>query len=140
MHITLQKLCLPFLLCVSSTGQAADRVYKWVDVQGVTHYARQPPVTGNASAATIVDLNPNVIQSIPLPAGTMQTPVTKRASTTQRIPASARIDRRQMRCERARNRLKKVRARLRAGYKYRQYSRLHAREAEYRAQRKAWCR
>ena len=140
MRVNCYRLWLPVLLCLALTGKAADRVYKWVDARGVTHYARRPPVAGHRPATKIVNLQPNVIKSVPLPNKVKADSETKQPSVTRKIPVSANIVKYQLRCEQARNRLQKVRARLRAGYKYSQNSRLRAREAEYRAQRKAWCR
>ncbi len=140
MCLKLYKLCFPVFLCVSFTAQSADRIFKWVDAQGQTHYGSRDSMPENSSGVEVSRVKPNVIKSIPVSSGSQKKPGQIHTKRVKVIPARDQVDKRTLRCEKARNNLKKVRAKLRAGYKYNQYSRLHAREAEYRAQRSAYCR
>lgn len=140
MRFNLQKNYLALLLCWPVTGQPADPVCKWIDAQGQVHFSAHPPQQVTTAAVEIIIPKTNVIKSIAIPSQARKNSVPAKPRDEHAIPASARRDKQQQLCEKARNKLKKVRARLRAGYKYSQYSRLHARETEYRGQRKAYCR
>ena len=139
MRLNVQKPYFLTLLFLPIAVQSADRVYKWVDAQGQTHYGNHAATLGNEAGVGLVKIKPNIIKSIPIPHQQAK-PTKPQSRDKQTIPVRDQIDKAYLRCERARNNLKKIRARLRAGYKYDQYSKLHAREAEYRAQRAAYCR
>lgn len=140
MRMNIYSLYFSVLLCAPSHGHTAERVYKWIDAQGQAHYTSHPPLTASGAVTEVVNLKPNVIKSIPVPPTSRKKITSALPAVNRRIAASARIEKQQLRCQRARSKLQQVRARLRAGYKYNQYSRLHAREAQYRAQRQAYCR
>lgn len=140
MRIHIYSVYFSILLCAPLHGQTAERVYKWIDTQGQVHYASHPPVTASGAVKEVVNLKPNIIKSLPVPPTSRKKITSAPSGVNRRIPASAQLEKQQLRCQRARSKLQQVRARLRAGYKYSQYSRLHAREAEYRAQRQAHCR
>jgi Domain of unknown function (DUF4124) len=56
MHKTgsLHAAALAALIGLTATqGFAAERVYKWVDAQGVVHYGQQPPAETRAEAITV---------------------------------------------------------------------------------------
>jgi hypothetical protein len=139
MCLKLYKLCFSVFLLLPFTAQSADRIFKWVDAQGQTHYGSRVMMPENSAGVEVTRIKPNVIKSIPVPSGSQKKSRSARSQEVKAIPAHDQVDKRTLRCEKARNNLKKVRARLRAGYKYNQYSRLHAREAKYRAQRSAYC-
>ena len=140
MRLNLQKNYLALLLCWPVTGQPADRVYKWIDAQGQMSFSSRPPQQVHKAGVEIIIPKTNVIKSIPIPSQAQKKSAHATSRNNHKLPASARIDKQQLLCKRAQNNLKKVRARLRAGYQYGQYSRLHAREAKYRGQRKVYCR
>ncbi len=140
MCLKLFKLCFPVFLCVSFTAQSADKIFKWVDSQGQTHFSSRASMPENSAGVEVTRIKPNIIKSIPVPSGSPKKSRSVQSQKVKAIPAHDKVDKRALRCEKARNNLKKVRAKLRAGYKYNQYSRFHAREAEYRAQRSAYCR
>ena len=59
--------CLALFPAVA-TAQASDKVYKWTDANGVTHYGDAPPATGEYEASPI----PAVDRVVRAPAGTTE--------------------------------------------------------------------
>lgn len=61
MHATSRGYKVLALLALTAAGAMAsapalaDKVYKWVDEAGVTHYGTQPPKTASATKVPIVD-------------------------------------------------------------------------------------
>lgn len=123
------------------TYQPENGIFKWQDQNGKIHY-------GDGTAARIVKqdkqrltVNPNVVtmgragQRVTLASAT-SVPKTnphlhKTASSSKASPAK---------CEAAKKGLKKLRARMRKGYKASEQKRLHEKELAYMKQRRDHCK
>lgn len=130
-----------FLLCLAAApfASAAERtVTRWVDDNGETHFSdRAPPEAGSAFVPMQVDPDRNVVPAPPTPHFVPYRPPKTKRRTDRRAERAAAAKAR--RCTRDRAQLKRLHARLLAGYKARQYNGLMARKQRLEEREKEDC-
>lgn len=58
-HPLLSIATLVTALLAANTGVAAEKYYKWVDAQGITHYSSRPPHNQDATTVRTTNLKPD---------------------------------------------------------------------------------
>lgn len=102
----------------------ADGIYQWEDAKGRAHFGDAMAANHLRAAMRKVSVNPNVVQ-IPRP---------------QTLQLAANGGGNETRCRLAEQSLKKIRERMRRGYKASEQKYLHGRELKAMAQRREYCR
>jgi hypothetical protein len=127
--------CLFMVVLIPLSHMAGARtVYKWIDEQGQAHYGEQAPELAGGVTPLQIEDAPRA-RPRPAPLRFSYTPTRSRPrkdpSGSTRKNAAQRAARR---CARYRNKLAYYRARMRAGYKARQYNTLEDKRRHYRRQ------
>jgi len=107
------KTSVFFLILFSLTGSAADKIYKWVDEQGNTHYSSEKPTNNKANEIQLKTTNKKDV-STAAPSVAEPSNKTKQLSNKEKLDAYLKKDqklrakaaRKRKTCAKAKTRLK----------------------------------
>lgn len=131
---------LALLLIAGSVS--ATEIYVWTDAHGVTHFGDRPP--SQTHAERVVVEAPNIIDAYEAPRRSARAGGRNRNSARERSRSVAGTNPHQRaryaeQCHKAKQQLRLIRAKKRAGYRASEERSLDAREARYRADIRFYC-
>jgi hypothetical protein len=96
-HPLLSIATLVTALLAATPGVAAEKYYKWVDAQGITHYSSRPPHNQDATTVRTTNLKPDAAPATPAGDTVAAAPDAAPAAVPEKSPERCDIGRNNLR-------------------------------------------